>query len=143
MKTLSCLIAAAALSLSACSTSVVDNSEKNLNSLNGEWNVVSVKGESFKLNGDLSRAFIGFNAKEGRVYGNTSCNSLMATVSYDKNLGLKLGDVASTMMMCPDMSKEQLLLKTMSQVKDFEIKQYTLYLVDDNKQKLIELKRAK
>ena len=47
------------------------------------------------------------------------------------------------MMMCPDMSKEQLLLKTMSQVKDFEIKQDTLYLVDDNKQKLIELKRAK
>ena len=47
MKTLSCLIAAAALSLSACSTSVVDNSEKNLNSLNGEWNVVSVKGKSF------------------------------------------------------------------------------------------------
>ena len=139
MKKLACIFACA-MALSAC-TNTQAPLGKSLQDLDGEWSVVSVKGQDFTAAEQIKKAFIGIKAQDKRLYGSASCNRIMSEISYDDKDGLNLGKVASTMMLCPDMDNERLLLEALSEVKDYQISGDKLYLLNKDNQPLVELSR--
>ena len=98
-------IAGAALAMSSCRS--VEKAI-SLSSINGEWNIIEVKWlenhSGRKLNPFL---FIAFDTATGRVSGNSGCNRMMGSFDVNAKPGsLELTGMASTRMMCPDMTTE-------------------------------------
>ena len=110
MKCLYVAVAAAVLSLAACRSS---KDAVSVNDLDGEWNVVEIQGQAVQAE---SQPFIGFDAQDGRVYGYTGCNRLMGALTLSKPNKIELGQMASTLMACPDMETERLMLNIMQRM---------------------------
>lgn len=104
-------IAACALTFASC------NSPKKADfaGMDGEWNITEVNGS--KLTSTTGQTpYIGFDLKEGRVYGFSGCNFLTATI--DAKTGKASFDkMGSTMMACPDMDTERKVLAALAKVK--------------------------
>lgn len=100
------------------------NTTKNMTAteLGGRWEITAVNGKTVEMTApDAGIPFIGFDTATGRISGNAGCNSIMGgftavpaegKISFDK--------IASTRMMCPDMSFEQSLLQALDKVTGFK-----------------------
>lgn len=89
-------------------------------SLDGTWNVVKVLGEmvSKKMQ---TRPELTFAVADGRFSGNAGCNRINGEVKFDdagRNV-IRFDNVASTRMMCPDMTTEQNVLAALSSARFF------------------------
>lgn len=120
----------------------VGSQVKDISRLQGEWNIAHVGQENFLKVESPIKPFIGFDTKEGRIYGKSSCNSFMGAYSFDVQKGiLTLPQVATTRMMCSpeNMQKEQIMLKALEQVRGFSVEGDSAYLLDQNNTVLIEM----
>ena len=107
--------------LSSCGTS------DKVVSLAGEWNIVSVEGQNVSDNDP----FLGFDVKDGRIYGNAGCNNIMGSMKVDSIEGsLELSQVAATRKMCPDMKTEGLVLAALEKVKGYKASENGVELTD-------------
>ncbi len=89
--------------------------------LNGEWSIKTVNGAPV---GKSEKApFIGFNIAEERVYGTAGCNNINGMFKQDEKnpAAIDFGNLATTMMMCPDMETETTVLKALGTVKTFKL----------------------
>ena len=92
-----------------------------LSMLDGEWFIKTVNGAPV---GKAEKTpFLGFDIKEGRVFGTAGCNSLNGEIKQDEKnpKAIDLGQMATTMMMCPDMETESTILKALGEVKAFDV----------------------
>ena len=107
-----------------CSCSTTNTSVN----LAGEWNIVTVEGEEVASE---ETPFIGFDIKDGRMYGNAGCNSIMANVTVDsvKNT-IALSNVGATRMMCPDMKLEGKVLSALEKVAGYQVSEVGVELTD-------------
>lgn len=110
----------------------------NANDLDGEWNVMEINGQAVKAE---SQPFIGFDAQNGRVYGYTGCNRLMGALTLSKPNKIELGQMASTLMACPDMETERLLLNALASVKSLKCSGKTLVLYGADKEPVMLLQK--
>ena len=103
------------------------NSGKTV-SLAGEWNIVSVEGQQVTSEED---PFLGFDMKDGRMYGNAGCNNIMAQVTVDSVKGsIELSEVGATRRMCPDMKLEQQVLEALAKVAGYKASKTGVVLTD-------------
>lgn len=110
-------------------------------SLAGEWDIVSVKGEKVSADND---AFLGFDVKEGRLYGNAGCNNIMGTLSVDSLEGaVELSQVAATRMMCRDMKLEGMVLEALEKVAGYKAADAGVELTDADGNVLFGLEKKK
>lgn len=135
MKCLYVAVAAAVLSLAACRSS---KDAVSVNDLDGEWNVVEIQGQAVQAE---SQPFIGFDAQDGRVYGYTGCNRLMGALTLSKPNKIELGQMASTLMVCPDMETERLMLNALASVKSLKCSGKTLVLYGADKEPVMLLQK--
>lgn len=135
MKCLYVAVAAAVLSLAACRSS---KDAVSVNDLDGEWNVVEIQGQAVQAE---SQPFIGFDAQDGRVYGYTGCNRLMGALTLSKPNKIELGQMASTLMACPDMETERLMLNALASVKSLKCSGKTLVLYGADKEPMMLLQK--
>lgn len=110
----------------------------NANDLDGEWNVTEINGQAVKAE---SQPFIGFDAQNGRVYGYTGCNRLMGALTLSKPNKIELGQMASTLMACPDMENERLILNALASVKSLKCSGKTLELYGADKEPVMLLQK--
>ena len=97
-------------------------------SLAGEWNIVSVNGQKVSSEND---PFLGFDMKDGRLYGNAGCNSIMGEVSVDSVEGsIELSQVGATRMMCRDMKTEDMVLSALEKVAGYKASENGVELTD-------------
>ena len=107
--------------------------------LAGEWEIVEVDNKPISSE---EIPFLGFNVKEGQLYGNTGCNSLMATIQLGEDAGdLSFDAVGSTKRMCADMTTEDAILQTLGAVKGFTLEGGKLMLNNADGKELMELKK--
>ena len=135
MKCLYVAVAAAVLSLAACRSS---KDAVSVNDLDGEWNVVEIQGQAVQAE---SQPFIGFDTKEGRVYGNSGCNQMMGAFTFSAPNHLELGDMASTMRACPDMDTERQVLEALASVRSLEVSGKELLLYSGGKKPVMRLQK--
>lgn len=108
--------------------------------LSGEWNITSIEGQNIT---GKSNAFIGFDTKEGKIYGNAGCNNIMGGLNIDSiNPGhIILSNIASTRMMCPDMDTEMKLLAALKNVAGFQSSANGIELTDKSGKVILSLKK--
>ena len=112
--------------------------EKKTIDVQGEWNIVSLNGKTVEAE---KNPYIGFDVKEGKVYGNASCNYITGTFDLSAENIIKLGNVASTMMSCPDMELEQEVLAALAKVGKIENVENALSLRDAEGNELMKLEK--
>lgn len=121
MKKLSLLSILGALSLLAM---VGCKSTANLNvsftDLNGEWSIVNVNGVA--PTGE-NKPYIGIDSSTERLFGHAGCNRIMGQVEYPnaQKKNIRFINVATTRMLCPDMTAESELVKLLNEVSRFEV----------------------
>lgn len=116
----------------------------SLDSLNGEWNVVKIDGEGVTAPEDQTAPFLGFDTKENRVYGSTSCNRLTGSLNADIKTGsIDFGALGSTRMMCREMDTERKVLDALGKAKTFKVQKNTITLSDGSGKAVMELNKKK
>lgn len=100
--------------------------------LDGKWSIAEVKGEKI-LKETLPQ--MNFNMAEKKLNGNAGCNVFNTSIVLDDNdiSSIIIQPAATTMMACPDMATEDLILKAMGDVKAVKAGQSEseMLLVDD------------
>ena len=92
-----------------------------LASINGEWNIIEVNGSKVTPGESRTLPFITFDTATGRVSGNSGCNRMMGSFDVNAKPGsMELKGMASTRMMCPDMTTERNVLGALAQVKGYK-----------------------
>lgn len=106
--------------LTSCGTS--RTAVTSIDALNGEWKIIEVGGHGVKAVPGEKEAFIGLDAKDKRLYGNTSCNNLLGGFEADaKNGKISFEHAGSTRMMCADMETEGRVLDAINKTRSFEM----------------------
>lgn len=134
---LSVAMAVSSLLLTSCHTAK-EAVAVNENAMNGEWNIVEIQGNPVQAE---SQPFIGFDTKEGRVYGNSGCNQMMGAFTFSAPNHLELGDMASTMRACPNMDTERQVLEALASVKSLKCSGKTLVLYGADKEPVMLLQK--
>lgn len=118
------LAGSAALLLASCST----GKTATVADLAGEWDITVIGGERQEAK-DLP--YLGFNAGEGRIYGYAGCNRLTGALDTSAAPGtISFDRLASTRMMCADMSLENETLAMLNKVKGYKFSGNELLLTD-------------
>lgn len=91
-----------------------------LSELNGKWMIAEAYGKAIP-EGMEKQPFLEFNVTEKTLHGNAGCNSINGgMVVDDKNpMSLSFPQLISTMMLCPDMTVEDNVLKALNSVRSF------------------------
>ena len=116
--------------------------EVSLSDLSGEWVIELVNGKKIVGTAEVT-PFIGFNLDESRIYGNVGCNTINGALTQEdgKPNSLRFDNVATTMMMCPDMETETIVLNALNETKSFSMKDDKVYLLGENGNELLVLKK--
>ncbi len=102
-------------------------------SLKGSWELSFIAGSTvdFKqLFPDQKPSLI--LSDDGKVSGNSSCNTYNTTYTISENNSLQFGNIMSTKMMCGNIQGEQLYLSTLSKVNKYSCNGKTLNLMVDD-----------
>lgn len=117
------------------------NNAVSITELKGEWNIVEVNGQEVT---SKPLPFIGFDTEERTIYGNSGCNRIMGGFELsDQSDRIKLEEIASTMMACPDMELETNVLKALSETNRIQHgnEEGELALCDKDGNRVILLKK--
>lgn len=135
-------MASAMLALVSCRST-----EKVLpvSSMNGEWNITEINGSAVVADEDRGLPFIAFDTETGRISGNSGCNRMMGSFDVNAKPGsLDLKGIASTRMMCPDMTTEKNVLNALGQVKTYQkAGKNKMYLCNESKRPVMMLEKKK
>lgn len=119
-----------------------NSSKISSDALAGEWTVYTVGGN--KVTGE-TRPYINFNMDDHRIYGSNGCNIINGNFELSGNSGLKIGNVISTMMACPDAPYERAINLALEAVQSFDITkkghEYYLDLRDSRGSSLMTLRK--
>ncbi len=89
--------------------------------IDGEWNIVEIDGAAVVPAAGQEFPYIAFDVRNGKVSGSAGCNRLTGTFDTSAKRGaIDLSSVATTLMMCPDMTMEQSVLNALRRVKKYK-----------------------
>lgn len=119
-----------------------NHSKVSSDALAGEWTVYTVGGN--KVTGE-TRPYFNFNMEDHRLYGSNGCNIINGDFTLSGNSKLKIGNVISTMMACPDAPYEQAINLALEATQSFDITkkghEYYLELRDSRGNNLMTLRK--
>jgi len=108
-----------------------------------KWMLTELMGEKIDTARLPKPAFIHFEASTGKVSGNTSCNNFFGPYELLEGNRIKLGDIASTMMACPEGTIEGKFFEMLSQADNYIVSDSTLSLNKARMNPLARFKQAK
>jgi heat shock protein HslJ len=103
-----------------------------------KWMLTELMGESYIKSKDEKHPFVVFTADEKRVNGNSGCNTFLGGYELMEGNRIKMDQLASTMMACPNMETEVKFLDILKKVDNYTIADGILSL---NKAKMAPLAR--
>jgi len=125
------LLATVSFTMTACS----NVSPPALETLSGNWKVMSIQDKQILTNSSVKLNF----SPDNSLSGSASCNNLSSSYQTNNN-SLIIAPIATTRKMCLPalMEQESNLLRTLSKVKRYQLNKGELSLY--NQQGLIQLK---
>lgn len=137
--------AAAGAAVMVMAASCASTKKMNVSELSGRWEITAVNGKPVASSALESQPYLGFDVKEESISGNAGCNRIMgrfSTVGGDGHI--KFDKVATTRMMCPDMTVEQSVLQALDKVVGYKAAGTGMVaLTGENGSTLISLKEIK
>ena len=83
-----------------------------------QWHLVQLMGRETIT--DAKSVNIKFLADD-RMVGNGGCNNIQAKYKIDENRAIEIGQISSTMMMCPNMEMEQQLMNALQSATHYQM----------------------
>ena len=83
-----------------------------------QWSLVQLMGREITISPNSMK--ITFLA-ENRMVGNGGCNNIQAKYVLSENRAIEIGQIASTMMMCPNMELEQEFMSVLQSTTHYEM----------------------
>lgn len=119
------LAALAGATFSSCKTQSVPVTYNQSNAvIAGNWYLYKV-GNVKVQSPEEEWPHLELNTQNGQVTGNAGCNQLMGNFTFTDKGGIKFDNMASTRMMCPDMSVEDALGKALPAVSRYSVNHVT------------------
>lgn len=119
------------------STYILTKVDKNL--VEKYWKLTELRGQSVTYKNDTDKeAFMTLKTEGNRVHGNFGCNTFNGTYELKSGNRISFSQMASTMMMCPNMEIEQQFNEVLQQVDNYNLNGDTLVL---NKARMAPLAR--
>ena len=103
-----------------------------------KWILTELMGKPAGGGQNRKQAFLNFNPETSTVAGNGGCNALFGPYELKEGDRISFGNLASTMMACPDMAMEKQLLEVLSKVDNYTVADTVLSL---NKARMAPLAR--
>lgn len=103
-----------------------------------KWILTELMGKPAGADQTRKQAFLNFNPETSTVAGNGGCNALFGPYELKEGDRISFGNLASTMMACPDMAMEKQLLEVLSKVDNYTVADTVLSL---NKARMAPLAR--
>ncbi|WP_194851680.1 META domain-containing protein [Nonlabens antarcticus] len=114
---------------------------KELEDIQGSYNVTTVDGEDLSDNGITIK--IEMSKTENRISGNNGCNQYSGTFTNPEGSMVDLGPMMGTKMYCEETAKiETKYMSQLSLVKRVELKNDVLRLMDEDGNVLIKAKKT-
>jgi len=121
MRKLFALLCLAGLLVILPSCKTTQTTAQSTAGINGEWRITEVNGHTITTPEGEREAYIGFDTGEKRMSGCAGCNRIFGSFDIDTKKGtLSFGNIASTRMMCADMTTEDLVLSAIGKVSKYE-----------------------
>lgn len=117
--------------------------EMALKDLNGEWNIVKVNGEDVPAEVE-KQPFLAFDVAKKSISGCAGCNTIRGgfIINDAQKQSITFQNVASTRMMCPDMTLENNILQVLGKADRYgQLGNGNLVLYVDGKQAMELRKR--
>ncbi len=92
------------------------------------WQLTQLNGKTVKSDNNFTIAFL----NTGRVTGKGACNTFFGPWESARGSGngIKIGQIASTMMACPDMDTESAFFKALENITEYRTEGGRLYLYE-------------
>ena len=103
---------------------------------NKAWVLKEMRGKKVDVIEDQLEAHIVFLGETGHLSGNDSCNNMLGSYKLMDDNQIELGNIATTMMACPDMSIANEFGKVLSQVSQYQVEDSLLRLKDEDSKTL-------
>ncbi|MCH8568900.1 MAG: META domain-containing protein [Balneolales bacterium] len=98
------------------------------------WDLVRIGSEQIRL-AETRNAEPGitFDSEESRIYGNAGCNQFTGSFAFGELGELRLGNIASTKMMCENenMDVEVAYMDALNRSKAYVVRDNQLFLLDE------------
>ncbi len=103
-----------------------------------KWILTELMGQEIIPGESQKEAFLIFNSESGRVSGNNSCNVLAGSYQLREGDRIEIGQMAATLMACPDMQIADQLNQVLAKADNYAISDGILSL---NKARMAPLAR--
>ncbi|MDR0428232.1 MAG: META domain-containing protein [Dysgonamonadaceae bacterium] len=92
------------------------------------WKLTELMGQPINRNSQGKEAFMTLQVDGNRIHGNFGCNSFNGTYEVKAGNCISFSRMASTMMMCPNMTVEQQFGEALQQADNYSLNADTLIL---------------
>lgn len=111
-----------AVLVSACTIKPKNKSSEVDTFKDAYWMLMSIEGQSPQAPNNTRTAYIRFEENENDVHGFTGCNKFFGKYAGNEdNQTLKLSQLGSTKMMCPNIELENKFMRILESVESYRI----------------------
>jgi heat shock protein HslJ len=103
-----------------------------------KWVITELRGNPIQSKESFKEASLQFEMETATVSGNGSCNNIFGPYELKEGNQITFGNIATTMMACPEMELEKIFLEVLGEVDNYSVTDSTLSL---NKAKMAPLVR--
>lgn len=104
-----------------------------------QWELIELNGKGVAAPQDRETPHLIFLETEQRVAGSTGCNRIMGAYTLSDDGSLRFGNLATTMMACPEMETEAAFLAALRAIQSSKIDEGRLLLLDGQGETLARL----
>jgi heat shock protein HslJ len=105
-----------------------------------QWELIELNGGAVVSPQDRETPHLIFLESEQRVAGSAGCNRIMGAYTLGDDGSLQFGNLATTMMACPEMGTEAAFLAALRSIQTSKIQDGRLILIDGQGNPLARLK---
>lgn len=116
------------------------NTDNTISLQGKEWHLVSLKGTAIRPDTSFPKhTYIIFNNDKKTVSGNLGCNGFGGNITYTNPNGIRISEMVSTKMACPNFEIENGFSEALSNSTTFSIMPPKLFLKNNNGEVVAEL----
>ncbi len=105
------------------------------------WALQSMKQKELPQ-GVKGRPYLEFHVKDYKLLGNGGCNQLFGNIAFEGKKGLRISNLGSTKMACPEMNMESEFMQLLQNVYGYELKETSLFLLGKGGEELLKFKKV-
>ncbi|MDZ4681660.1 MAG: META domain-containing protein [Saprospiraceae bacterium] len=129
------------LLLNSLACKAPNSSDNDHTRLHDIWALQSMKQKDLPESAK-GKPYIEIHVKEGKLMGNGGCNQLFGSIAFEGKNGLRISNLGSTKMACPELNVESEFMQLLQAVQTYELRELSLFMMGADGEELLKLKKV-